>query len=133
MREKTEALHINEIQLLLAMKRTSLATLRTGILVAALPVIVAAFLIVFSKYYVAAEMALALAVLGALCLIFFGLGIYMVARSMAKIQIFDAQIEKIARRDRDIRYLVDTWKEIRKFRHGRSAARKRMHLPWLKA
>jgi uncharacterized membrane protein YkgB len=42
---------INEIQLLLAEKRTSLATLRTGITVLVLPLSALSLLIATSKYY----------------------------------------------------------------------------------
>jgi hypothetical protein len=119
MREKSEALRINEIQLLLAMKRTSLATLRTGILIAALPLTIASFLVATSRYYDPGEMEAALWVLGILCFSFFLLGVYLIVRSLTKIRIFDAQVDKIASRDRDIRHLVDTWKEVRRFRRAR--------------
>lgn len=45
------ALAINEIQLLLAEKRTSLAFLRTGIAVIALPLSLVSFLIATSEHY----------------------------------------------------------------------------------
>ena len=48
---KTDALAINEVQLVLAEKRTSLAVMRTGIAVLALPLSVMSVLIATSKYY----------------------------------------------------------------------------------
>ena len=49
--EKFDSIVINEVQLLLAEKRTSLAVMRTGIAVLALPLSVIGLLIATSKYY----------------------------------------------------------------------------------
>ena len=52
--EKTadsDTIIINEVQLLLAEKRTSLAAMRTGIAVYALPITVISLLIATSKFY----------------------------------------------------------------------------------
>jgi uncharacterized membrane protein YkgB len=46
-----ENIIINEVQLILAEKRTSLAVLRTGIAVLVLPLSAVSFLIVTSKYF----------------------------------------------------------------------------------
>ena len=46
-----EAVHISHIQLILAEKRTSLAVLRTGIVVLSLPLSVVTVLIATSRYY----------------------------------------------------------------------------------
>jgi uncharacterized membrane protein YidH (DUF202 family) len=47
----SDAIAINEAQLVLAEKRTSLAVMRTGIAVLALPLSVTSVLIATSKYY----------------------------------------------------------------------------------
>jgi len=49
--DHTDAIIINEAQLILAEKRTSLAVLRTGIAVLVLPLSVMSVLIATSKYY----------------------------------------------------------------------------------
>ncbi len=49
--DKTDQIAINEVQLILAEKRTALALMRTGIAVLALPLTVMSFLIATSKYY----------------------------------------------------------------------------------
>ena len=50
--EKTpDGLIFNEVQLLLAEKRTLLSTLRTGIAVSIMPFTVVSFLIATSRYY----------------------------------------------------------------------------------
>ena len=119
LREKSESLRINEIQLMLAMKRTSLATLRTGIIITALPLSVITFLIASSKYYDILDTAPALLAIGTVCALLFSMGVYLIFRSFGKIRIFDMQIDKIASRDREIQHLVGTWKEIRRLRRGR--------------
>ncbi len=48
---KIDSIAINEVQLILAEKRTSLAIMRTGIAVLALPLSVTSVLIATSKYY----------------------------------------------------------------------------------
>jgi hypothetical protein len=48
---ENEAVHISHIQLILAEKRTSLAVLRTGIVVLSLPLSVVTVLIATSRYY----------------------------------------------------------------------------------
>ena len=49
--ETPDGLIFNEVQLLLAEKRTLLSTLRTGITVSILPFTVVSFLIATSRYY----------------------------------------------------------------------------------
>lgn len=49
--EESDAIIINEAQLILAEKRTSMAAMRTGIAVFALPLSVLGLLIATSRYY----------------------------------------------------------------------------------
>lgn len=80
-----DPLIINEAQLILAEKRTSLASLRTGIAVMALPMTLVSFLIAASQYYQAAKVLGLLIPLLTACLVMFVLGAYLVLRAMIKL------------------------------------------------
>jgi len=90
-------LAINEIQLLLAEKRTALSLMRTGIAVCALPLSVLSILIATSKYYAVAQVLpmLAPVLFISLCLVI--LAIYLVARALAKLHVLERLINKIKR------------------------------------
>src|SRR5438552_19010318 len=75
----------NEIQLILAEKRTALSGLRTGIAVFALPLSVASVLIATSKLYNALQVLNLLIVLLVLNLGLICLGLYLVFHSLARI------------------------------------------------
>jgi uncharacterized membrane protein YkgB len=83
---------INEIQLLLAEKRTSLSTMRTGIAVFVLPLSVLSFLIATSKYYDVINVMHLMIPLLFLCVGLVCLGTYLVSVSMIKIKRFDKHI-----------------------------------------
>ena len=95
--EKSEfnAIAINEAQLLLAEKRTSLAVMRTGIAMLALPLSVISVLIATSKYYNVLHVLHFLIPLGILnvCLIFFGS--YLIIRSVIRMRHYDRLIHNI--------------------------------------
>jgi uncharacterized membrane protein YidH (DUF202 family) len=98
---------INEIQLLLAEKRTSLATLRTGITVLVLPLSVLSLLIATSKYYnILHVMHLLLPLLG-LCAALIALGAYLVIRAIIKIRHQDRHILEIKRKHSRIAEFMD--------------------------
>ena len=65
---KIDLMAINEVQLILSEKRTSLSLMRTGIAVLALPLSVLSFLIATSKYYDVLHVLHFLVPLGALIL-----------------------------------------------------------------
>ncbi|MBI9084896.1 MAG: hypothetical protein JEZ11_14985 [Desulfobacterales bacterium] len=90
-----DSIAISEAQLVLAEKRTSLAVMRTGIAVLALPLSVMSFLIVTSKYYDALHVLhfLIPLVLLNLALLFFG--VYLVIRSIIRMQHYDRLIREI--------------------------------------
>lgn len=81
--QQNDILCINQVQLLLAEKRTALAVMRTGIAVLALPLSVFSALIATSKWYRAAEVwpLLVLVVLISTGLVAFA--VYLIARSAA--------------------------------------------------
>ena len=98
---------INEIQLLLAEKRTSLATLRTGIAVFVLPLSVLSVLIATSKYYnILHVMHLLLPLLG-LCAALIALGAYLIIHAIMRIRQQDRHILEIKRKHSRIAEFMD--------------------------
>ncbi len=98
---------INEIQLLLAEKRTSLAAMRTGIAVLVLPLSVMSVLIATSKYYdVLHVMHLLLPLLG-LCAALIALGAYLIIRAIIRIRHQDRHILEIKRKHSRIAEFMD--------------------------
>ena len=86
---------INEVQLVLAEKRTSLSVMRTGIAVLALPISVMSFLIVTSKYFDVLNVLYFLIPLGLINLVLMIFGTYLVIRSIIKMRHHDRLIQKI--------------------------------------
>lgn len=80
-----DALIINEVQLLLAEKRTSMAAMRTGIAVFALPLSVLGLLIATSKYYDLMSVLPLIIPLGILLLALIILGSYLILRALKHI------------------------------------------------
>ena len=80
---------ISEVQLILAEKRTSLAFLRTGIAVFALPLSVLSVLIATSRYYHFMNVLPLLVPLLVICLILISLGFYLILRAIIKIRRYD--------------------------------------------
>ncbi len=94
----------NEIQLLLAEKRTALSLLRTGIAVFALPLSVLGLLVATS--HLAARNGLLMAPLLALCGALTALGCYLVVRAMLQVQRCDTLIGRLKRHNRAIARLI---------------------------
>ncbi len=90
-----DPLIINEAQLILAEKRTSLSTLRTGIAVMALPMTVLSFLIAASRYYHPGNVLSLLIPLVLLCLGLSGLGVYLVVRAVLKLRHADRVLAQL--------------------------------------
>jgi len=89
---------INEIQLTLAEKRTSLASLRTGIALFALPMSVISFLIVTSKYYNMSHIMMMFIPLMAINATLVILGLYLLTTSIRHIRQHDQRIKELKRR-----------------------------------
>ena len=102
-----EGVLINEIQLLLAEKRTSLATLRTGIAVFALPLSVLSLLVATSKYYEFSQVATLLLPLLALCAGLVVLGVYLIHRAVLKIHRYDRLVRELRVKNPALADLVD--------------------------
>lgn len=83
---------INEVQLVLAEKRTSLAAMRTGIAVFALPLTVLSVLVATSKYYDFLHVFYLLVPLLLICTALIFLGAYLVLRSIQRIHRYDQLI-----------------------------------------
>ena len=92
---KIDSTLINEVQLLLAEKRTSLAIMRTGIAVLALPLSVMSVLIATSKFYDVLHVLHFLIPLGALNLAMIVFGSYLIIRSVIRMRHYDLLIHEI--------------------------------------
>ncbi|SMC27925.1 Protein of unknown function, DUF417 [Desulfacinum hydrothermale DSM 13146] len=107
-RERSETTVVfNEVQLLLAEKRTSLAALRTGIAIFVLPLSVLSLLITTSRYYVVKDVWPFLAPLLVLCVLLAGLGGYLVVRSIVRIHHYDRIVHRLKQRHPVLKEVVD--------------------------
>ena len=98
---------INEVQLILAEKRTSLAALRTGIAVFALPLSVLSVLVATSKYYDFIHVMHFLIPLLLLCAALILLGSYLIIRSITRLHRYDRLILDIKRKQSEIAEFLD--------------------------
>jgi len=105
---ENQAIHISQIQLILAEKRTSLAVLRTGIVVFTLPLSVITVLIATSRFYDFLETYHLLVPLLLLCAGLVVLAIYLVHRSVQRIRKQDALINKIKENDPLVAEFLDS-------------------------
>jgi uncharacterized membrane protein YidH (DUF202 family) len=98
---------MNEVQLILAEKRTSLASLRTGIAVLAIPLSIMGVLVATSRYYAILDVLLlfiAVMVINALLL---ALGTYLIIRAVIKLRREDRMIKTIKRKHSVIATFID--------------------------
>ncbi len=89
---ESDAIIINEAQLILAEKRTSLAAMRTGIAVFALPLSVLGLLIATSRYYDVLNVLPLIVPLGIILAALIVLGSYLILRSLRNIHRYDRLI-----------------------------------------
>ena len=97
----------DQIQLVLAEKRTALSTLRTGIAVFALPISAFSVLIATSKYYEASRVMHWLLPLIALNLGLIVLGCYLITLAIFRIRRYDAHIQELKQKHAELAGLVD--------------------------
>lgn len=90
-----DALIINEAQLILAEKRTSMAAMRTGIAVFALPLSVLGLLIVTSRSYDLLRVLPLLVPLAVMLLALIFLGSYLILRALRNIHRYDRLIHQL--------------------------------------
>jgi len=107
MDEQNENVVIGEVQLVLAEKRTSLAKMRTGIAVFALPLTVLSVLVATSKYYDIFHVMSLLLPLLALCAALVILGSFLVIHALVKLRRYDRMILAIKRRHGSIADLIE--------------------------
>ena len=102
-----DMLVIQEMQLLLAEKRTALSTLRTGIAVFAFPLSVLSVLIATSKSYEVHEVLHWLVPLILLNLGLIALGIYLITRAVYRIRHYDRMIDNLKNKYARLAELLD--------------------------
>ncbi len=101
------ALLFNEIQLILAEKRTALSSLRTGIAVFALPLSVLSALIATSRYYDinhVAQLLVPLLVLNGALIV---LGSYLIIHSIQRLHHYDRLIREIKQKHSLVADFID--------------------------
>ena len=97
----------DQIQLVLAEKRTALSTLRTGIAVFALPISAFSVLIATSKYYETSRVLHWLIPLIALNLGLVVLGCYLITLAVFRIRRYDGRILELKQKHAELAQLVD--------------------------
>lgn len=98
---------MNEVQLILAEKRTSLASLRTGIAVLAIPLSIMGVLVATSRYYEVLEVLPLFIPVMAFNLLLLALGCYLVVRAIIKLRREDRMIRDIKRKHSAIAEFID--------------------------
>ena len=104
---KLDNVIFGEIQVLLAEKRTALASLRTGIAVFALPLSVLSVLIATSRYYNVGTVMPLLVPLLLLNLGLVVLGCWLVYRSIHRIHHFENRIRELSEKYRSIAQFIE--------------------------
>lgn len=95
---QTDPIAINEVQMILAEKRTSLAVMRTGIAVLALPLSVTSVLIATSKYYDTHNVLHFLIPVSVLNFTLVVFGVFLIIRSILRMRHYDRFITDIKRK-----------------------------------
>lgn len=102
-----DTMTFNEVQLLLAEKRTSLSTMRTGIAVFAFPLSVLSVLIATSRSYNPHEVMHWLVPLLLLNLGLIALGVYLITRAVRRIHHYDRLLDGLKRKNARLAELLD--------------------------
>jgi uncharacterized membrane protein YidH (DUF202 family) len=103
----SEVILLNELQLLLSEKRTSLSTLRTGIAIFAFPLSVLSVLIATSRSYELRDVMLLLVPLVLLNLALTALATYLIVHAMRRIRRHNQMIDEFKRRHSQLAKLLD--------------------------
>jgi uncharacterized membrane protein YidH (DUF202 family) len=98
---------LSEVQLILAEKRTSLAGLRTGIAVFAIPLSIMGMLIATSRYYEIVEVIPLFITVMAINALLLVLGAFLVIRSIIKLRYEDRMINTIKQKHSVIAEFID--------------------------
>ena len=105
--QELDSIILNEIQLILAEKRTSLSVMRTGFAVFALPLSVLSFLIATSNYYTFSRVASLLLPVLVLCGFLTVLGFYLVFRAIVRIRHFERVINGMKKKHSGLAQLME--------------------------
>ncbi|MEF2144861.1 MAG: hypothetical protein V3573_05395 [Desulfovibrionaceae bacterium] len=98
---------INEAQLILAEKRTSLSAMRTGIAIVALPMSIVSVLVATSKLYDPREVLYLVGPLLLFCGALICFGVFIMGRAMLRIRHQDKLILKLKRSHPRLGVLID--------------------------
>lgn len=98
---------INEVQLLLSEKRTSLSTLRTGIAIFAFPLSVLSVLIATSRHYEPKDVVPFLVPLAFINVVLVALGGYLIITSIRRARHYDRHILELKRQHSRLAALLD--------------------------
>lgn len=98
---------LNEVQLLLAEKRTAMSAMRTGIAIFALPLSVLSVLIATSRFYDVLNVMHLLVPLGVMNLALITLGGYLILHALRRIRRYDRLIAEFKRKHSKLAELVD--------------------------
>ncbi|MGD9249617.1 MAG: hypothetical protein PVG19_00240 [Desulfobacterales bacterium] len=93
--EESDAIIINEAQLILAEKRTSMAAMRTGIAVFALTLSVLGLLIATSRYYDVLHVLPLILPLAVMLMALMVLGSYLILKALKNIHRYDRLIHQL--------------------------------------
>ncbi len=107
-----EAWLINEINLVLAEKRTSLSVMRTGLAVLALPISVLSVLVAISRFYDLSQATYFLVPLLTLCGLLTLLGSFMIVKALRRIHNLDRAVTSLKRRNANLRDLCLTMGDL---------------------
>ena len=106
--QQNDILCINQVQLLLAEKRTALAIMRTGIAVLALPLSIFSAPIATSKWYNVLEVWPLLVLVSLINLGLIAFAVYLIARSLMKMHQYDRIIIDIKQNHSSLRQLIQS-------------------------
>lgn len=98
---------MDEIQLILAEKRTYLSVMRTGIAILALPLSVLSVLVATSKLYDVLNVLHFLIPLGILNLALIALSMYLIIRSIMRIHFYDKLLYQIKLKKAELAELIE--------------------------
>ena len=101
-----DILSINQVQLLLSEKRTSLAVMRTGIAILALPLSIFSVLIATSDWYNPAEVWPLLALVTLINLLLIAFAVYLIVRSLRRMRRYDQLITGIKQEHESLKKLI---------------------------
>jgi len=106
-KQQFDTVVINEAQLILAEKRTSLSVMRTGIAVLAIPLGVTSLLIATSRYYDLLHVMHLMVPLMVLNSVLVVLGIYLIVRAFRRLHHQDRMMREIKRSHSCIAEFID--------------------------